>query len=222
MKFRNEVKHYINFSQAFYLRQRLKHIMEIDSHAGKNGIYTIKSLYFDNYNDKALREKEDGLNRREKFRIRYYNNDTEFIKVEKKSKIDGLCLKQSDFVYDDDVYRLINGDYSVFGEYESEVIYELYAKMQYQLLRPKNIVIYEREPFVYKQGNVRVTIDSNIRGSTDISAFLDDEIPAVNIFCCSILEVKWDEYLPQVVRDIIQVRNVKASSFSKYAATRFV
>ena len=94
MDYRHEWKHEINYSDMLILRQRLSAITKPDSHA-VDGKYEIQSLYFDNLKDKALREKLDGVNYREKFRIRYYNDDTSFIRLEKKSKINGLCQKTS-------------------------------------------------------------------------------------------------------------------------------
>ena len=84
MKFRHELKQEITYADMLVLRQRLKTVMQKDSHA-TDGRYEIRSLYFDNLNDKALREKIDGVNVREKFRIRYYNGDTSLINLEKKS-----------------------------------------------------------------------------------------------------------------------------------------
>ena len=95
------------------------------------------------------------------------------------------------------------------------------AKMQYQMLRPKNIVVYDREAFVYEPGNVRVTIDSNIRGSDNVQKFLTADETDLKLFSQIILEVKWDEFLPQIIRDVVQLNDVRTSNFSKYAATRF-
>ena len=75
MDFRHELKHEINLSDMYAIRQRLRTVMRLDENA-VNGNYFIRSLYFDNLSDKALREKLDGINCREKFRIRYYNYNT--------------------------------------------------------------------------------------------------------------------------------------------------
>ncbi len=94
-KFRHELKHYINISDYFALKSRLKHIARLDRFAGSDGTYKIRSLYFDNPDNKALMEKINGINNREKFRIRFYNDDPSFIKLEKKSKVNGLCTKKA-------------------------------------------------------------------------------------------------------------------------------
>ena len=117
--YRHEWKHELNYLDLLTIRQRLQAIMEPDPHA-VGGKYLIRSLYFDNPDDKALREKVDGVNMREKFRIRLYNGDASMIRLEKKSKRSGLCQKVSvsfldhgdDIADADPVHRLIAGDHS--------------------------------------------------------------------------------------------------------------
>jgi len=90
---RHELKHYINYADVLQLRTRLPYVAGLDKNAVQENGYRVKSLYFDNYNDKALKEKIDGISEREKFRLRLYNNDTSFIRLEKKSKKNGICFK---------------------------------------------------------------------------------------------------------------------------------
>lgn len=222
MKYRHEYKCKINMLEMIELRNKIKQIMKRDSFADSCGNYVVKSLYFDNYMDKAVREKEDGLNIREKFRIRYYNEDMNFMRLEKKNKRNNLCCKESTIITHQICENIINGKkYSVFDT-ENDLLREFYSKIQYQVLRPKSIVVYDREAFIYDEGNVRVTFDSNVRGTNNIYNFLNPDISTVSLFKYIILEIKWDEYLPQVIRDIIQVGTKNISSYSKYVATRFI
>lgn len=221
MKFRHEYKHRINLSDVMQLQTRLAAIMEHDKHCGADGTYEIKSLYFDNYRDKVLREKIDGVDKREKFRIRYYNTDTSFINLEKKSKINGMCSKEKTRMTAEQCQSLIDGDYHFLLESDSALMQELYAKMQYQVLRPICIVAYRRESFVYAPGNVRVTLDTELKGSYNVKEFLNPDLQFLRLYHTSILEVKWDAYLPQMVRDAVQLNGRKSASFSKYAAVRF-
>ena len=92
---RHELKHQINLREDLVLSQRLRKLFPHDKNAGLDGTYRVTSLYFDTPYDSALREKIDGVNRREKFRLRYYGMDTSFIRLEKKYKISGLCGKRS-------------------------------------------------------------------------------------------------------------------------------
>ena len=116
--------------------------------------------------------------------------------------------------------KLIDGDTRFLKDSEHELMRELYAKMKYQLLRPKCIVAYTRECFVYPPGNVRVTLDMNICGSNNVKEFLNPDLPFLQTYHDSILEVKWDEYLPQIIRDCVQVKSRRSAAFSKYAAIR--
>ena len=220
MKFRHEYKHQVNLADIYGLRTRLSAIAGHDSNCDADGTYFVKSLYFDNYMDKALREKIDGVNKREKFRIRYYGTDTSFIKLEKKSKINGLCNKVSCPITAEECQKIIDGDIEFMKDSEYELMHELYSKMKYQLLRPKCIVAYTRECFVYPPGNVRVTLDMNICGSNNVKEFLNPDLPFLQTYHDSILEVKWDEYLPQIIRDSVQVKSRRSAAFSKYAAVR--
>lgn len=202
------------------LRQRLLAVMQRDLHAA-DGKYEIRSLYFDNVRDKALREKTDGVNVREKFRIRYYNGDSSFIKLEKKSKINGLCLKENARLTKEETQAIIDGNVGWMKDSSESLIRELYIKMITQGLRPKTIVDYTREPFIFAPGNVRVTLDYNIRTGmlgTDFFNMSCTTIPAGED--AIILEVKWDEFLPDIIRDIVQLKNGRAGAFSKYAACR--
>lgn len=220
MDFRHEWKHEINYSDMVVLRQRLKAVMKPDENA-VNGKYFIRSLYFDNISDKALREKIDGVNCREKFRIRYYNNDTSLIHLEKKSKINGLGNKQSANLSAEEAQKIVDGDFDWMIDCDRPLVQELYSKMMSQGLRPKTIVDYTREPFVFSAGNVRVTLDYDIRTGLYCTDFLNPDcitIPAGN--APIILEVKWDEFLPSVIRDIVQLESRRTAAFSKYAVCR--
>ena len=220
MTYRHEWKHEINLSDMFAIRQRLRTVAQADLHT-INGSYEIRSLYFDNISDKALREKLDGVNKREKFRIRYYNGDTSLIHLEKKSKLGGLGTKESAVLTKEEAQAIVDGDYTWMTHSERPLIDELYFKITTQQLRPKTIVDYTREPYIFPAGNVRITLDYNIRTGLLCTDFLNSEcvtVPAGD--APIILEVKWDAYLPDIIRDAIQLDSRHPCAFSKYAACR--
>lgn len=220
-KMRHEYKHYINYSDYLELRSRLQAVAKKDSHVDESGTYRIRSLYFDNIQDKALREKLQGISVREKFRIRYYNDDFDFIKLEKKYKINGLCGKDATLITREQCEAIINGDIDWMPETKHPLFLDLYTKMKYQLLKPKVIVDYLREPYVYKPGNVRVTIDSEIKSSIYSLDFFNQGLPMTPVTeNPMILEVKYDEFLPAIIQDAVQLKNRRASAYSKYAACR--
>ena len=218
--FRHEWKHVLNYTDLLTLRHRLGAVMERDPHA-IDGKYHIRSLYFDNPDDKALREKIDGVNVREKFRIRLYNWDTSLIKLEKKSKRNGLGTKYSANLTAEDAQKIVDGDLDWMMASDQALVQELYCKMRYQQLEPKTIVDYTREPFIFRPGNVRVTLDYDIRTGQECTDFLDPEVVTIPAGDAPILvEVKWDEFLPTIIRDAVTLPDRRVGSFSKYAQCR--
>ena len=219
MDFRHEVKHEISYADLLVIRQRLRAVAYPDPHA-VNGMYFIRSLYFDNLADKALMEKLNGMSRREKFRIRYYNGNTSVIHLEKKSKTASLGNKQSAPLTAGEAQHIADGDTDWMANSEHALIRELYTKMRIEGLAPKTIVDYTREPFVYPAGNVRVTLDYNIRSGLRCTDFLDPDCVTVPVSDAIILEVKWDGFLPDIIRDAVSLPNRREGAFSKYAACR--
>jgi len=222
VKYRHEIKHYINAHDCSILRSKLKHVMNLDSHAGPDGNYLIRSLYFETPDDKALMEKITGVDNREKFRIRLYNNDHSYIKLEKKSKINGLTAKQSAKLTKEQCRDILEGDIEWMKDSEKPVLNELYYKMKHQQLKPRTIVDYLREAYVLKAGNVRVTMDKSIRTGLQSTDLLDINLPVVETLDrrIAVLEVKYDEFLPEIISDIIQLGERHKLSVSKYALCR--
>ena len=221
--YRHELKYAIPYSEYLAIRGRLRKIMTVDPHVSEDGMYRIRSIYFDNCDDKALREKTDGISKREKFRIRYYNDDFSFITLEKKMKIDNLCLKVDAVITEEECRRILNGELDRMKEHKEELVRELYAKMNYQRLRPRVLVSYTREPYIYKPGNVRVTFDSQIRTTMYHQEFLTgkvDDISATETPQDMLLEIKYDAFLPEIIQDLIQTTGMRQQAFSKYGACR--
>ena len=222
MKFRNEIKHFINFADYLIIKSRLKHIMPMDSFSRKNGEYKIRSLYFDNYNDKALNEKLIGISIREKFRIRFYNDDPSFIRLEKKMKFNNACQKLSTRITKEQCQSIIENKIDFLNESDDVLFKELYLKMKNQVLRPKTIVDYHREAYVFRIGNVRITFDKSVRTGILSKDMFDKDLPTVETLDKKyiILEVKFDEFLPDMIKAVIQTNERRASSISKYALCR--
>jgi len=221
--YRHELKYVIPYADYDAMRRRLKLVMRSDPHTSDDGTYRIRSIYFDNCDDKALKEKVDGIEKREKFRIRYYNDDLSFITLEKKMKIDNLCLKYDAPITEEECRQLLNGQIEWMKDHDEGLVKELYAKMRYQCLGPRVLVSYLREPYIYKPGNVRITFDSQIRTTHFHREFLTErvsDISATDTPQDMILEVKYDAFLPKIIQDMIQVKNIRQQAFSKYGACR--
>ncbi len=221
LKLRHELKYSINPRDDFVLTSRLGKLFKHDANAGSHGCYRVSSLYFDTPYDKAFRQKIDGVNRREKFRLRYYGEDTSFLRLEKKFKVNGLCGKHSVKITKEQAEALLSGEISFLLDSEDPLLTELYSKMQGQLLAPKTVVTYDREAFLYGPGNVRVTIDRDLRFGLRYQDFLDPKLYHAPVSDgLSVLEIKYDEFLPELVRMAVQLPNRQASAYSKYAVCR--
>ncbi len=221
MPYRHEYKHRINMADYLILDSKIKLFAEPDENC-KNGSYFIRSLYFDNYMDKALRERLDGISMREKFRIRFYNMDDSKILLEKKAKHKGLTLKEQAFLTRQQVELIMANDYEFLAESDNLLLNEFYAKLENECLRPKLIVDYTRKAYVYAPGNVRVTFDSDIRSSAFPEGFFNAELSAVPIPDTIIMEIKYGEFLPQIIADLLRLDGRQTASFSKYAAGRYI
>lgn len=221
INFRHELKHRINLREDLVLSQRLRKIFERDSHCGADGSYIVTSLYFDTPCDDALRDKLSGISRREKFRIRYYGDNPAFIRLEKKSRINSLSIKQSAVLRVDEAERILEGDTAFLLDSANPILEEFYSKLRGECLTPKTVVTYRREAFVYGPGNVRITLDRDVRTSLDSTDFLNPDIFRMPVMeGITVLEVKYDRFLPEIAAMAVQIPGRKASACSKYALCR--
>ena len=224
LKYRNEYKHVINKNHAIVLKSRLKALLKSDPFADENGGYFIRSLYFDTYDDKALGEKFDGLPFRNKYRIRFYNYDESKIKLENKIKSYNSAAKLFCGMTKEEVYFILAREYDFLKKSDEPLKRTFYQELAAGALVPKTIVDYIRTPFIYPHGNVRITIDSDIRspvGQIGVDIF-NPNIPTVSVFpdekC--VLEIKYDDFIPDFIHKIIQVEVTATTAISKYAFCR--
>ena len=221
-RFRHEYKYQIDSQTEEILKIRAKGVLMPDNHAGSDGSYFIRSLYFDDRQDSCLRENISGTDPRSKFRIRYYNSDIDLLRLEKKSKIRGMTIKESCAITRKECSLLMAG---VIPEITPDMLEQkkkLFSEMIMKSLIPKVIVSYERIPFVYAGGNVRVTFDRQLTSSVDIADFLDGNYKVRPVFAMgqSILEVKWDEVLPRHIKNTLKLDSLQWTAFSKYSMCR--
>ena len=221
-RFRHEFKYECSYAQLKNLQCRLSGLIPLDPHAGEDGIYNIRSLYFDDYYDRCLMENEAGTDPREKFRIRIYNNSAERISLELKRKVRGKTQKISCPLTEEQCRMLMAGQTPEITKGTPPLLNKLVMLMKTTLMQPKVIVEYDRVPYIYPLGNVRVTLDENIRGSSRADLFLEDQIPLRPIMPAGhhILEVKYDEYLPDYIYQAAQLDNLRQTAYSKYYLCR--
>lgn len=220
--YRNELKHIISPAAKAALSNRLGAMLKKDEHS-LGDTYTVKSLYFDTVYDEALNEKLSGDPVREKFRIRYYNEDTKFLRLEKKVKVYNKGYKLSSRLDRRQAEMIINGDTQFLKYLEDDLLKEFYIKSRMKLIKPKVIIAYEREAFTYRPGNTRVTLDFNIKGSLTPTDFFNKKktflTPEENK---CILEVKFDQYIPELIKDLVQIEETSTVANSKYVSGRML
>lgn len=222
LKFRNELKFFINHHQYFTITQRLKGLMEQDPNVGPTGEYHIRSLYFDDVNNKALTEKLGGIRDRSKYRIRIYNVEDNVIHFEKKIKFRDYIAKMKVPLTREMHDRIMLGDYEVLNVPDKPLMMELYNEMKHRMLRPKVIVDYVREPYICRNGNVRITFDKELRTGLHSTDIFDKNLMPVRAIDenLTILEVKYDEYMPAYIQAALQLEGLVRQSASKYVICR--
>lgn len=220
--YRHEYKYLIDGQTERILQIRAAGVLMPDPHTGPDGSYYIRSLYFDDYRDTCLRENEAGTDPRSKFRIRYYNNDTTRLRLEKKSKTRGMTRKESCAITREECRIFMAGQIPPITLDMAPEKCRLFSEMMVRGLVPKVIVSYERIPFVYPGGNVRVTFDRKLSSSSEIGKFLEADYMTRPVYRenSSILEVKWDEMLPLHIKNVLKLSALQWTAFSKYAMCR--
>ena len=220
-KFRNELKYICSEGELIQIQSRVQMLCNTDPHVGTDGIYSNRSIYFDDQRNRYYYENENGTDPREKFRIRTYNASDSCITLECKKKERSMTHKDSCALTLAQYQKIMDG-FLQPSDINSELLEKFYLLQQQRNLQPKVIVAYERTPFVYAFGNVRITFDRNIGGSTDFSAFFDEHLPVRPILPVgkNILEVKYDELLPNFLYDVMNLGSLRQTTFSKYNLCR--
>lgn len=192
-------------------------IMQRDPHVGDDGEYMIRSLYFDDFINSAYVEKDAGIYFRKKYRIRIYNYEDNIISFERKMKHDNYIYKQSARITREECDKIINGDYAFLEKKDNPFLQEIYFECRSRLLRPRVMVDYEREPFIYGPGDVRITFDKHVRGSGFFDLF-DPNLPVTDVVPRDkvVLEVKFTEFLPSIIRQVLPPKSLENSAISKF------
>ncbi len=218
---RHELKHAINQADYLILARRLATFFGRDRHAGVNGEYRVRSLYFDNVDDRALRDKIEGFERRGKVRLPMYDSNTSYIRLEKKFRRNGWGAKRSTAIPVAQVEALLAGEHHWLRDSDDPLLLEFYSKTQTQQLRPKTVVEYIRQPFVFPAGNIRLCLDRQIRTGLRCTDLLNPDMLLLDAGeAYAVLEVKYDHFIPDLVLGAIRIPGRYQTAFSKYAIGR--
>ncbi len=217
MKYRHEQKYICNQKDKALLQSRLRHLMRLDPNTRGGESYHIKSIYFDDCFNSCMYENEGGLDDRQKYRIRAYDNNPEMIKMEIKHKKSGMTNKESCRISRNIMERLVyHNEYPFFQD--APPVYNMFClQHKLRLLKPVCIIGYQRTAYVLKEGNVRITFDESIYASSDILHFFDSShrVPVLPTGQF-VLEVKYDEFLPVQIERALGIQTLAQTSFSKY------
>lgn len=219
---RRELKYLISNLDEILLQQRLATIMKADVNSNEDGEYKVNSIYFDNFQNKIVNEKINSNYERIKYRIRWYEDDLNNFYLEKKLKENNLSFKTKTKISKNELKSILKEDLDWMLEDERELVRELYINMTRYNLKPQNIVSYDRVAFTFPYGNVRITLDKNLKTSIyNIDPF-KNKLDLINVLevATSILEIKYDNYLPEFVKEVLQIGNKRQISISKYLLCR--
>ena len=201
---RHELKYNVNNAQYYLLSRKLRAVLKPDKHAGPDGRYHIRSLYFDDFRNTALFEKHAGVSRRKKYRIRIYNLNDDVIKLERKSKIDYYISKETVNLTREQADRIIAGDIAFLAKSENCLLRAFYLECRRNILRPNVIVDYYREAYVYSVGNVRLTFDIDLHTGLNSTDLFNEDTLTIGISDYPIIfEIKYDNVLPEMVRRLL-------------------
>lgn len=203
---------------------KINTIAELDSYVGEQGYYNIRSLYFDDYENSCFMANENGIDNREKYRIRIYNGAKDRIKLELKQKCHGMTLKRNCGISLQQCEMLMAGRVPSDIKEDQQVLWKLAYLMETRLMMPKIIVDYDRIPYVYRpdDANVRITFDKNIKSINDTNTFLDLRVGGRGILPVgsALMEVKFDDFIPDEIYSLLQLNGLQVSTFSKYYLCR--
>lgn len=198
-------------------------MLERDSHSNPDGKYAVHSLYFDDYKDSAMKANEAGISERMKYRIRYYGDQVDFMRLERKEKVCGRCHKESSIISLNDFQKIMEGNVQeLLWQTDNDLLKQFCVRFMNGYLRPKAVIDFERTAYVEKITNIRITLDENISVSDNVSHFSDGDYIRYPIQEKEqhVLEVKFDYILPGYIKHIVTGRNLIQSSFSKYSLGR--
>ena len=221
-EYRHEFKYICSEQRLALIENNIRGLMACDVHAGEDNRYRIRSLYFDDYCDSCMKDNINGNDPREKFRIRIYNQDLSYIRLELKRKERGKTKKSACVIDEALCRRVLSGQPLAMDAVDADVYRKFCLYQQVRLLSPKVIVEYERVPYVYQDGNVRVTFDRNISSGNMVEHFLDESIVTRPVMPLGqhVLEVKFDELIPDFLYQAVQLEKMRQTSYSKYYLCR--
>ncbi len=219
---RNELKYFINNFDVFTLSKRFSNILKRDPFSKKREGYFIRSLYFDSFDNESLFDKQSGVFERAKYRMRIYDFQTQKVKFEIKHKIGNQIYKESSFISRESAYRIIEGEYEELLKYNNKILNKIYTKFASKLYRPKVIVDYIRDAYIFDFFNTRITFDKDIRANNEDFDIFSENLHTIPVILegKQILEIKYETFLPTFIKEILTGFSFERQAISKYTLSR--
>lgn len=219
---RHELKYYISNLEYQALVNRLIHVLTPDSHSTPRQGYFIRSLYFDSIDDECLFEKQAGTMFRKKYRMRIYDTQSDTVKFEIKHKWNNQIFKESATISRSSADEVISGNYTELLRYKNPILNNIFKQFSQRLYIPKVIIEYYRDAYIFDFFNLRVTIDKYLHSNnTDLNLFSENlhTLPVI-LEGKQILEIKYENALPEFIQKTLQMDSFERMAISKYTLGR--
>ncbi|MCL1884344.1 MAG: polyphosphate polymerase domain-containing protein [Defluviitaleaceae bacterium] len=220
MRFRHEKKYIMSNHTAEILRARAASVMKPDENGGA---YTVHNLYLDDRYDSFYYANIHGKLVRDKFRLRYYNGDQSFIRLERKHK-EGVVAYKDTMTIEPRQYQMIkSGDLSFILKEEAPLWKTLAMIQRLRGLRPTALFAYRREAYVFEAGDVRFTFDSPLFDSGEEFPFHYEPLKKTygkEEYSQMLLEVKYTSFMPEITKRLLNGLPLWQTNMSKYSIAR--
>jgi len=219
---RSELKYFVNNNDYLILAKRLQYILKADKYSTPLTGYRVRSLYFDSYDDECLYDKQAGILVRKKYRLRIYDTKTQKAKFEIKHKQNNQIFKETAEISRQSAIKVINGEYEELLSYNNPVLTSIYTTFVTRHYQPRVIIEYFRDAFMYDHFNIRITFDKDLRCCSGNFDLFSDKLPLIPVLESrnQILEIKFDQILPDYIRTMLQIGSFERTAISKYTLSR--
>lgn len=219
---RNELKYYISNLEYQAMVNKLEQVLKPDDYSEPRVGYFVRSLYFDSFDDECLYEKQSGDMFRSKYRMRIYDTKSDIVKFEIKNKANNQIFKETASISKESAYKIINGNYDELLAYKNPILNKIFKKFTENQYKPKVIIDYTRDAFMFDFFNLRITFDKDLYScNTDFDLFSDNlhTIPVI-LEGKQIMEIKYETALPEYIHRTLQLDAVERMAISKYSLGR--
>ena len=222
---RRELKYYINYIDYLNLKSKLSNVFTKDKNSNLEGLYCVRSLYFDNKSNDNYYEKIASLDKRKKYRIRIYNINADPVKLEIKSKFNNIILKNSIVINSQDIKKIMSGDYECLLAYNNPTANKIYYEFTKDFYKPVIIIDYKRDAYHLDLNNIRITFDSDLKkDEVNLNSLFSNDLKMSPVLNNNkvIMEIKYDLTMPVWVRNVLQLSRFERCAISKYSLSRYL